>query len=90
MTSKQVIAAAAALALSIGASVFASGSAAADPMQFSQAAWRGGETVYGYTGVNDGSASRASGACESRLGGAILGGFADASDAPQLGSKCRY
>jgi hypothetical protein len=76
-----------ALGLSMGA---ASGPAAAYSGPSGQMAPRGGELIFGFAGVNDGSASSSSRACEGRLGGAILGNFADASDSPWLGSHCRY
>jgi hypothetical protein len=75
-----------ALGLSMGA---ATGPAAAYSGPSGQTAPRS-ELIFGFAGVNDGSASSASRACEGRLGGAILGNFADASDSPWLGPRCRY
>ena len=76
-----------ALGLSMGA---ASGPAAAYSGPSGQTAPRGGELIFGFAGVNDGSASSSSRACEGRLGGAILGNFADTSNSPWLGPHCRY
>jgi hypothetical protein len=76
------------LALSIGVFALATGSASADPMQSSQAGWRG-ERIYGFVNMT-GSERRAPGSCEGRLGGAILGGFANPSDSPRQGQACRY
>ncbi len=94
MSSRKMIAkrmlSATSVTLALGLSMGATGPAAAYSGPSGQTAPRGGELIFGFAGVNDGSASSSSRACEGRLGGAILGNFADASDSPWLGPHCRY
>jgi hypothetical protein len=74
------------LALVIGLA----GAASADPLARQDMRWSGPQLLWGYA-LTSGQSDRQAGVnCEGRLGVAILGGFANASDMPRVGQACRY